>query len=416
MGMKVSGTSWSRRGGRPSEEPRVFTEYVRALGAGEPLDSGLVRDLLGALRSALRNELKRRGLWESPPSFLGIYGWEKWESTAFDQESALEELVAECYTYIFVSRLRALQAQLKSKPNIDGLVFLNVRHFLHERQKEHDPLGSQVFEVLQSAVRLAVEQGELRVLEGDERIRNDTVLGFGPEGDATQPPRDRIAALVRSWNDKLLPDLVTLRGRRQEEVVERLRGRLPDLHREGIAVVRFKDLVDPLKADVRARWTELLHRAQGELAPQGEGEGAREVVRLSPPDTRVEERQFFRKLVDCVLTGLRRLDVNEKTRGYLATLWQFLRIQASEGAEERGPASRLDSALKADLEAEDREQPSQRKLAELLGIPRERLPGLYTTLGELLEWCRAAISSKTTVKSSEGDSALRSRRGRRDGH
>ena len=154
--LRLSKTSKPAKTG--AEEPGVFTDHVRALGTGEPLDSRRFETLWAALRAALRGELKRRGLWDSPPSYLGIYGSGSWETAdgGKTHESALEELLVECYSYIFISRLRSLQAQLSLKTNIDGLVFLNIRHFLHERQKQHDPIGSQVFEVLQSAVRFAV--------------------------------------------------------------------------------------------------------------------------------------------------------------------------------------------------------------------------------------------------------------------
>jgi hypothetical protein len=367
---------------------------VRLLAGGRPLDEGSLAPLWTALRAALRSELRRRGLWESPPAYLGIYGWDSWETSEMRQ-GALEELLFECYSYIFVSRRRGLEAQLKLKPNIDGLVFLNIRHFLHERQREHDPLGSQVFEVLRSAVRMAIAEGTLHVLAGDEGVRNDTVLSFSPEAQPPAASRERIAALVPSWNDELLPDLVTLRGQRQEEVARRLRERLPDLRREGLGIFRFKDLIDPLKADVRKRWAAILDQSQGEAAPQGGEEEGRSRVRVVAPDQRVEERQLFRWLVDCVLTGLRRLDTSEKTREYLVTLWQFVRLQASEGEGLEALDARLGQLLR---EAEDEERLSLRRLAEHLRIPRERLPGLYDTLGSLLEGCRAASRGRVAVK------------------
>ncbi len=336
-----------------------------------------------ALRAALRGELRRRGLWASPPAWLGIYGFESWED-------ALEELAAEAYAFIFVDRLQPLRAQLGVKPNIDGLVFLNLRHFFHERQKEHDPLGSQVFEILQSAVRSALTEGSLHVLAGDPRVRNETVLGFHPGAEPVSPENTDFPSLVARWNDDLLPDLVTLRGRRQVEVVQRLRERLSDLRDEGVEAFRFKDLIDPLKADVRARWGALLDLDAGDAAFEGEdGEILR--VRLTRPDTGYEDRQLFRKLVACVLDAIERLNVNEKTRGYLTTLWQFLRVDVMAGANE----ARL----------------SQRRIGEHLRIPRERLPELYNTLRRLVEPCRAANSGKFPVTSLQGGYAPQGPRG-----
>src|SRR5436309_14649242 len=145
--LNIAGLSWGER--EDAAGARVFTDYVRSLEPGGEPDPQRLATVRETLRGALRGELRRRGLWNAPPDYLGVYGSEGWED-------ALEELLAECYAFVFVDRLRALQAQLRVKPNVDGLVFLNVRHFLHERQKEHDPVGSQVFEVLQSAVRCAV--------------------------------------------------------------------------------------------------------------------------------------------------------------------------------------------------------------------------------------------------------------------
>lgn len=396
--MKVSGIPWSgRREESGGGEPRVFTDHVRALSGAEALESRQFEALWRALRAAVRRELRRRGMWDSPPVYLGILGGESWEAS----EGALDELLAECYSYVFVARLRSLQAQLKIKPNVEGIVVLSIRHFLHERQREHDPIGSQVFDVLHAAVVQAVNEGELRVLAGGERVRNDTVLGFEDGLESPGRRRTEIAALVGRWNDDLLPDLLTSRGRRQEEVIRLLRQRLPDLFREGVTTFRFKDLVDPLKADVRARWAALLDLEQGESAPRMAGEGGDAEERVVAPERGFEERQHFRKLIDCVLKSLAGLEVDPKTRGYLAVLWQFLRLQASEGAEAQ-PSSRLGRALDAEISAGDEERPSHRKLGEQLRIPRERLPSLYRTVGDLVKRCSAAISGQTAVRSLKG--------------
>ncbi len=356
---------------------RVFTDFVRSLESHRDPEPRRLAQARDALRAALRGELRRRGLWNAPPDYAGIYGCVSWDE-------ALDELLSECYAFIFVDRLRSLQAQLRVKPNIDGLIFLNVKHFLHERQKEHDPLGSQVFQVVHSALRGAVAAGELHVLAGDPRIRNETVLGFSPDADPASMAGRDLRALVRSWNDALLPDLVTLRGRREPEVVERLRACLADLRADGVEVFRCKDLVDPFKADVRARWVALLDQAAGESAMERSEDESARTVRLVRPDTRFEERQLFRRLVACVLAAMERLDESTKTRDYLSTLWQFLRIQAQEGPDD------TEGHL------------SQRRLGELLGIPRERLPGLYKTLGRLLESCRVANSGKLPVTPIQG--------------
>lgn len=377
-----------RREETGANELHVFTDHVRALGAAAPLEASHVDNLLAALRSAVRHELRRRGLWESSPAFMGVYGRAGWEDGGKSQ-GPLEELVAECYFYIFVQRIKSLQAQLASKPNVDGLVLLNVRHFLHERQRAYDPVGAHVFDVLHAAVQQAVEVGELRLIEGDSKVRNDTILAFERETVASGSGRGRtkLASLVSRWNDELLPELVTARGRRQEEVVQRLRQRLPDLLQEGIAVFRFKDLIEPLKADVRRRWAALLEIEQGDIAEIDEEDEAKTLERVVEPELELEGRDFYRKLVSCVSRSLENFD--PKTRNYLVVLWQFLRVQAAGGATTK-PTTRLNRAIEEGMAAGD-EARSLRKIAELLDIPRKRLPGLYQILGERVEACSHSL-------------------------
>jgi hypothetical protein len=358
----------------------VFTEYVRSLSQGEPAPA-LFAALCRELSAALRTELRRRGLWNTPPSYLGILGGGSWD------DDALDELRADAHTFVFVDRLRSLRSQLEAKANIDGLVLRAVRNFVQERQEKHDPLGTQVYVVLRSAVEEAVEAGELYLLQGGERIGSGTVLGFerGAKPEPLAPLAIDLRALAARWNGRLMPGLVTDRGRHQAVVVRRLRELFPELRDEGAEVFRFKDLIDPLKADVRARWASAFEHEVGETGlEEGEGGEIRK-VRMTPPDLGVEDRQFLRKVIACVLESVARLDVSETTRGYLYRLWQFRRVQAEEGA--------------------DRE-PSARKLGDLLNVPRERIPDLRSKLDELLERCRAANSGKLSVTGLQGVSVL----------
>lgn len=361
----------------------AFTTYVRSLERGEP-DSASLAALHKALRTALRAELRRRGLWKSPPSYLGIFGWASWDERPASGEDALGELRADAYSFIFIDRLRSLRAHLALKPDIEGMVLLAVRQFIQERQEKHDPLGTQVYAVLRSAVRDALAARELHLLQGSDRIGNDTVLGFAPGAEARPRAMD-FRPLIARWNGLLMPGLVINRGRRQEEVVRRLRELFPELRAEGAEAFRFKDLIDPLKADVRARWATAFEQEGGETGlEEAEGDEAQRVP-LVQPDVGVEERQFLGKVIACVLETIARLDASEATRGYLYRLWQFRRLQAGSG---------------------DDRTPSARKLEALLDVPRERIPALFRKLGELVERCRAANSGKLGVISLEGASAL----------
>ena len=366
---------WPRRKG-PFPEG-VFTEYVRCLAEEREPAPALFAALGRELSAALRAELRRRGLWSSPPSYLGVLGGGSWDG------DALDELRADAHTFIFVDRLRSLRSQLAAKANVDGIVFLSLRNFVQERQEQHDPLGTRVYAVLRSAVEEAVEAGELHLLRGGDRIGNDTILGF-QAGAEPEPAAVNLRALMARWNGLLMPELITGRGRHQDEVVRRLCGLFPELRSEGAGVFRFKDLIDPMKSDVRARWASAFEHEVGETGLEvGEGGEVRR-VRMVPPDLGVEGRQFLRKVIACVLDSVARLDVSETTRGYLYRLWQFRRVQAATGEEE----------------------PSARKLGELLDVPRERIPDLRRKLDELLDRCSAANSGKLAVTGLQGVSVL----------
>jgi hypothetical protein len=332
---------WPRRTAMPS----VFTAFVRGLQGARTPDADLFHDVWHGLRAVLAGEMKKRGLWQSPPSYLGVCGWESWDSEAPQgsasrrSQSALAELVADCYAFIFVDRLQSLKRQLEEKPDVEGLVLLNVRHFLHERQREHDPLGFRIFEMLQAAVEEAVASEALHVLGGDRKIRNDTRLGFDPAAEVPPAPQDLEAVAMR-WNDELMPGLVTANTRQQSAVVQQLRDRLLELPRLGIEAFRFKDLLDPLKRDARGRWAALLDEEEAGSA--------------------VESRHGFEHLTRSVSASIESLEADSRTRSQLTALWHYLRRQHEE---------RL---------------PSYRQLGQLLKIPRERLPVLFTLLRQLV--------------------------------
>jgi hypothetical protein len=357
----------------------VFTEFVRGLDRFDiALDPASFAEVWGKLQSILAQELRRRGLWASPPAYFGIYGWTNWDAAGVSADDGpIAELTAECYSFIFVDRLAALRAQLAVKPNVEGLVLLNVRHFLHERQRAHDPIGSRVFEVLREAVREAVAAGELLVLAGDSGIRNDTVLGFEPRPDLVErePAGQDLGTLVARWNDGLLPRLLTARGRQQTEVLSRLRACLRELEGAGIRSFTFRAVVDPLKNDTRARWAALMEEARGERERRPPGgqklTDERVSTPLMPPETAVEIEDSFAHLSGQVTAAIEERSTDPRMRRYLASLWSFLRLQASE---------RVDDT--------DWEHLSHRKLGQLLDIPRERVPELFAALRQIVEQCR----------------------------
>ena len=347
----------------------VFTEYIRSLetGSGAPEHQHFAA-VWEKLRSAMIAEMKKRGLWNAPPGYLGIHGTASWSD-----EDAFEEIVADCYAFI-LDRLPSLRTHLKAKANVEGLFFRCISNFLHDTQKKHDPVGFQVFATLKAALRRLLDDGTLYVLEGNPKISNDTVLGFTPGG--IPAPDTDLGAHVEGWSGELLPELVTARGRHRDEVEEQLAALVSCLADRGAPTFRVKDLVDPLKRRVRAGWNAIWTEQEGEtVLDGGDGDGEFvETVRLVRPETDIEERQAFGKLLACMSEALERLDASEKVREYHRRLWLFLRNHAAQPGPDK--------------------LPSQRRIAKSLGIPRERLSALYATLGSWIEACQATSGNR----------------------
>ncbi len=397
----------SSKSSKPPREPqtqeRVFTAYLRSLDpSGEPPDASTFKRLWEDLRRALVAEIRRKGLWEGPPSYLGVFGFGSWR-----EEGAVEEILVPAYTFTFVQRLRSLRVQLRLKENIDGLVIRNLRNFLHERLKDNDPLGFRVYDILRAAVRKAIGAGELFILSGDPRVRNDTAIA--PVGfrvvDPTAPtgPRDdRLRQLVARWCSELLPDLITSRGPRREVMVGALTRYLGHLWTEGFGPIGFKELLDLFKAEVRGSWAALFDSGSGDAMVQETVAG---LVRQRPVSTATDElvisKLTFRQLVKCVSGTLERTAFRGRKGRYLLDLWQLLRIHAATP----GSTSNDQDPL-----------PSQRKLAAMLRIPRERLPELFSILGEILDQCRkklaAPLSAPEKVKSPGNHSPTLGAKGR----
>lgn len=353
----------------------IFTEHVRLLALGSPPPAEHFDALWQALRAVLVSELRKRTLWNASPAYLGVYGTDSWS-----RPEALEELLVECYSAAFLRRLRSLGAQLRVRKSIDGLIFLNVRNFLHDTQKKHDPLGFRIFTVLRAAIRALVGDGVLRILAGDDGIHNDTLVGFGAGDPERRSGDEEIKDRARVLGDALLPDLITAVGKAQVKLIARLSEALEAWREEGVVAFRFRKLCTALCNDARGRWASIWQQKEGLTAREDVGGNVAALVQQVQPDAGWEERQSFQRLLACVEAMLDQQapDAASPKTDDLRGLWLFLRGRV------------------ADAEA-DEKLPSKRKLATLLKIPRDRLGPLHATLGQMVKDCRAAKSATASL-------------------
>ncbi len=301
----------------------VFSDYVARLGpGGEPPDMESYRSVREALRAVLVSQMRRRGLWRSPPSFLGIPG-------ASWLDGSLDELVSDAYVFIFIRRLRGMRNQQRLKGNIRPMVILNVKNFLTELQMKADPLGYRVFGRLRKAVEQAVERQEVLVLNGEEgaekpRLNNGSLIGFRQEAAMTATRAD-LAEPAQRWNDELLPELITAEGQAVPAVVERLAREVPGLEATGVAAFYLRDLAAELKDDVRLRWGGVWQESLGELGTEPGADGEKPVsVRAVRPE---EEPDWPRRQVlieECVASSINQQRPPGNRRD-LWSLWTLIR-------------------------------------------------------------------------------------------
>lgn len=320
----------------------IYTQYVRALESRE-VSLEEFESLWEQLRRDAVLELRRRGLWTVPPVYLG-YPEATWTA------DALEELLQDCYLFIFGERLNALKGHACVSPDISGLVVRNVRNYLTERQRKADPIGYRVYDTTLNVVKQAVQAGDLHVLAGGlaSKISNETVLGFSPR--LPQELCTDLERWVTVWSRELLPDLITARGMAVPRVVDRLRRMILDLEDHRVRAFCFKDLLNPLRQEVRRYWT---------------GIWAKDDEAVVVSSHAFEDQESFEKLVSDVRASISELAVKESMKGRLHRLWEFL---ASQARDQESADSQL----------------SYRKLSEEIAVPRGSLPESFSILRKLV--------------------------------
>lgn len=396
--------SWGRREPGLREEvpspdpaqisgPGVLTRFLKALEPGSEMDPSIWFAARRRLVWAVARVLRERGLWNRPPSVLGLPGWPSWQAGARSRgelSEPLEELVSECVRGLLLQRLRTFKAYLRQCSDLDGLVLSSLRNYLHNLHRDCDPLGSRVFELLQEAASSACQAGDLPSLSGAKRISASAFLTSDCGG--IQPQEGQLRELVGRWNEHLLPDLVTAPSAERGHLVAELARCLGELEAAELGRVRLGELASLWISDVRSRWQALWDRVEGETPGKDSGSTRRQGLGLLfvrplevTPEGEAVQRQRFHALIECVARAIDQQRDPPRTRRYLHTLLRFLRAFALDQVPELA-ASRL---------SEDPEAlPSDRALAAHLHLPRGLVGSLLDRVRSFLRLCKDQLDGE----------------------
>ena len=119
----------------------IFTRHVTE-SRNQDIDQ-----VLADLAPILRQQLRKRGIYDSSPAFLDYSEYKSWKDT-----EAFKTLLFECYGFCFCEKLEAMRNYLKENTTIDALVVRNVKNFIHDRQSRRDPIGYRTYRNCRKAI------------------------------------------------------------------------------------------------------------------------------------------------------------------------------------------------------------------------------------------------------------------------
>ena len=251
----------------------------------------------------------------------------------------------DCYIFAVLDRLKGLRNQLCTRPNIDGMIVLNIDHFLLERQRKHDPVGYAVFGNVEAVVQNAVAAEHLEV-DGatDGRIHGSSILRLDtsrPDTEAADPVRVREALTqVQDWAQGTPgPDLGHREGTRLGDRVSRSAEGNGSL---GRPVSRSRR--SPCYPG-REDWASRHADSDQERAHEG-GEDFVALVRLVRPDQGFEDRDRWEALKRKIADRIAGLDRQQRVLERLVTVFDVLVQAIEEGVCLPADSGRVDRAAR----------------------------------------------------------------------
>lgn len=332
-----------------------LTEHFRQM------ETGPTEAFLAVLGKELRSRLRRAGLQDQPPAFLGYPEFKTWRE-AFEEGEASASPTLDCYIEAIVNRYGALMDHLKTKANIDGLIRLNIDRFMLARQKRHDPIGYAVFKNLEACLEQLLDAGQVRIANATQaELRNASLVHFS-EGavPATREQLEAIIAGSAQW-EQALPRQIKI-GEGAQKLLAPCLSAFPA---SGVGAFRLEDLLAVVKSRVRQIHHLRNRPAESETVSEERGdENFGEIIRTVVETRRYEEdRESLDVLRRRVLEAIGTLDVQERTREGIRSLFEELCRYADS----------------------DEEIPSWAEIARRLGVRRTTLWDHLGRLQQVLE-------------------------------
>ena len=320
--------------------------------------------LWAALRDALHQNLRRRGLISRPPAYVGLD-----DVAAWTDDGALDALAAEFYRAYMLPRLRP-DWPSRSEDRLAGLIDLMARQFLGDRQRDQDPIGYFVHQNVVQALQIAVERGALEVApRASDDEPGDGAAGRAHRAERFSPPGTAAERIPpERWHERLAAqdgwgDLVPRLGSASVETQTVLAGAVAAAAaRPPPAALTARDVVQAIRDEVRAALPGPGVDPDVAVGWDRGEDGAAELVRVVLPGEAPPGPDFAR--------------LAERLRARVAQLACQDRVRAG-----------LLRVIDQIAEAGD-EPPPPAELGRRLGIPRSTLHELLQRLKPLVmeEW------------------------------
>ncbi len=200
-------------------------------------------DILEIIGKVLNSKIHERNLWHLPPSVLGYP-----EHTSWNDKDSFFDILMDCYDFAIVKRFRSLRIRVSREETADGFVFLNISHFLDERQQAHDPEGFAIFKNVEAVLQELNKSGEVKLenLRDKKKIRNETTCILTDTAVQTSFPDYSVIKQIIAGHEEfgMILNHVAMLGDKGQHCVAKV---ILHLKIKGIAAFRVKDLVDYLK-------------------------------------------------------------------------------------------------------------------------------------------------------------------------